>query len=67
MGNLTQAAITWRKAETQRPQLTVTLGFDVMHRSGVAAFLQMVDVWVRLQERYSEVHKHESFKRLSVQ
>lgn len=31
MCNLTQAEATWRKTETQRPQLTVTLGFDVMY------------------------------------
>lgn len=42
MGNLTQAAITWRKAETQRPQLTFALSFDVLQLGGAAAFLQMV-------------------------
>ena len=42
MGNLTQAEITWRKAETQRPQLTFALSFDVLQPGGAAAFLQMV-------------------------
>ena len=66
MCNLTQAEANWGNAKKQRSELGFGLSFDVLQLGGAAAFLQMVDVWVRLQERYSEVHKHESFKRLSV-
>ena len=55
MGNLTQAEITWRKAETQRPQLTFALSFDVLQPGGAAAFLQMVRCLGEIAKRNSEV------------